>query len=142
MEWRPVTFVVGVEYEDVDYGYSKKQIRNKLEKLTGVTLYFYNEKTLRDGDKGVSNPMYRFIVIDKSLSANEYIEIMCHELMHLKYNTVNERYVQYHTFVTLFNSEFRQIALNIVHKMQYGEYLYEYNCYAQICDYLKEVNFI
>jgi hypothetical protein len=26
--------------------------------------------------------------------------------------------------------------------MQYGEYLYEYECYAQIYDYLKEVNFI
>jgi hypothetical protein len=63
-------------------------------------------------------------------------------LLHLKYNTINERYVQYQTFVTLFNSEFRQIALNIVYKMQEGKYLYEYNCYAQIYDYLKEVNFI
>lgn len=142
MEWRPVEHIVQVEYKDIDYGYSKKQIRNKLEKLTGVTLYFYKEKTLKDGQHGMASPMFKFILVDKNLPENEYIEVMCHELIHLKYNTINERYVQYHTFVTLFNSEFRQTALNIVHKMQYGEYLYEYNCYAQIYDYLKEVNFI
>lgn len=142
MEWRSAKYVAQVKYEDIDYGYSKKQIRNKLEKLTGQKLYFYKEKTLRDGDKGISSPMLRFVIIDKNLTSNEYIEVMCHELIHLKYNTINERYVQYQTFVTLFNSEFRQIALNIVYKMQYGEYLYEYECYAQIYDYLKEVNFI
>lgn len=142
MEWRATQFVIEVEYKDVDYGYSKKQIRNKIEKLTGVNIYLYKEKYLREGDKGICFPMFRFVIIDKNLTQNEYIECICHELTHLKYNTVNERYVQYQTFVTLFNSEFRQIAINIVYKMQYGEYLYEYECYAQIYDYLKEVNFI
>ena len=142
MEWIPNKSVVAVEYKDIDYGYSKKEIRNKLETLTGVKWYSYKEKTLKEGNKGMSSPMLRRIVVDKNLTENEYIEVMCHELLHLKYNTINERYVQYHTFVTLFNSEFRQIALNIVYKMQYGEYLYEYVCYAQIYDYLEEVNFI
>ena len=44
MEYKPIEYVVNVEYKDVDYGYSKKQIRNKLEELTGVNLYFYKEK--------------------------------------------------------------------------------------------------
>lgn len=142
MDWRFVKHVAQVEYEDIDYGYSKKQIRNKLEKLTGVKFYFYIEKSLREKDYAGSNALYRFVVVDKNLTTNEYVEYMCHELIHLKYNTVNDRFVTYHTFVTLFNSEFIQIALNMVYKMQYGEYLYEYNCYAQIYDYLKEVNFI
>ena len=50
----------------------------------------------------MASPMFRFVIIDKTLIENEYIEVMCHELMHLKYNTINERYVQYQTFVTLF----------------------------------------
>lgn len=124
-------------YSNIDYGYTKQEIRSKLEDIVGVDHYLYFEKSLGEQTAGCTLLMFRTILIASDLSVNEYIEIVCHEFIHLKYNTGNERFTQYQTFITLYNSEFRQIALNIAHDMQAGRYAYEYDCTAQIVDFLN-----
>ena len=137
MDYQIETGYYRVTYSDIDYGYTRQEIRDKLESLVGVDHYLYFEKTLDNEIAGVTALMFRTIVIDNTLSDNEYIETMCHELIHLRYNVGNERFTQYQTFVTLYNSEFRQIALNIAHDMQIGKYAYEYDCTQQILDFLS-----
>lgn len=126
-----------IERPNPTYYYSKDLIRTKLEYLTGVKYYIYKEKVTKPKYYARTSFMFRTIAIDNSLTINEYVEVLCHELLHLKFNTANERFTQYQTFVFLYNSEFRQTALNILYKMQYGYYAYEYNCYSQIVEYLS-----
>jgi hypothetical protein len=130
------THTVYVQYQHITYSYSNKEIKHKLEDLVGVKNYNYNEKNIKQ--YGRTQLMFRAITIRKNLSQLDYIEVLCHELLHLKHYTLNERSTQYKTFKTLYNSEFKQIALNIAYKMQYGEYPYEYECYAQIVEYLEK----
>lgn len=129
---------INIEYTEPTYNYSKTEIRNKLNHITGVSWYIYREKNLKEDISGRTQLLFRTIEVSPQLTTNEYIEVMCHELMHLKYHTRNERFAQYQTFVTLYNSEFRDIALKIAYDM--GERLYEYedNCYEQIVDFLED----
>jgi hypothetical protein len=141
LEYKSATTTIYVEYKEVT-DYTKEEVKNKLENILGVNSYFYVEKDLDEDISGFTYLMFRLIVIEKDLSINDYIEVLCHEMIHLKYNTIDERFTQYKTFERLFESEFRQVALNIVHDMQWGVYPYEYECYAYIVDYLKQVQFI
>lgn len=136
MKYVKPTIYLGVQYKYVDYKYSKQEIKNKLENIINVDYYIYIETDLKDNINGCTNLMFRCILIDKDLSQLDYIETMCHELIHLKYDTANERFTQYQTFITLYNSEFRQVALNIIYYMENGYYCYDYDCYSQIVDYL------
>lgn len=137
MEYIAPTDIISMQYKEIDYGYSKSTIKDKLENIVGIKFYIYKEKNISSEYLGRTNFIFRTIILDKNLTNNEYIEVLCHELLHLKYNTANERYTQYQTFVYLYNSEFRQTALNILYKMQYSYYSYEYNCYSQIVEHLS-----
>lgn len=128
---------VSINYEpNIDYGYDRHKIRQKLNALVGVHFYMYRERRLNDC-WGRTVILYRLVEVDRDIAINDYIETVCHELCHLKYNTANERYTQYKTFVTLYESEFRQIALNIAYKMQRDKYSRQYNCLGQIIEYLQ-----
>lgn len=137
MKYKAPTCSVLVQYKETDYGYSKSTIKDKLENIVGIKFYIYKEKNICSEYLGKTNFMFRTITLDKNLTNNEYIEVLCHELLHLKYNTANERFTQYQTFVYLYNSEFKQSALNIIYKLQHDYYYYEYDCYSQIIDYLS-----
>ena len=141
MEYKSANTSIYVEYKEVT-NYTKQEVKSKLEELLGLSCYFYQEKDLGEEISGVSYLMFRFIIIEKDLNINDYIEVLCHEMIHLKYNTLNERFTQYKTFEVLYNSEFNQVALNIAYNMKHGIYPYEYDCYAYIVEYLKQVQFI
>lgn len=129
--------VLQVEYEQTDYKMSTGEIRHRIEDLVGVNVYWYKESKL-DGRVGKSNVHLRRVVIDTNATQSDYIETLCHELLHIKHFTANERFVNYKTFVTLYESEFRQVAINMAWEMQNGKVEREYNCLAQICDYLAQ----
>lgn len=137
MRYRKPDRALEVQYEQTDYRLSTGEIRSRIEDLVGVKMYWYKEKEL-SGRDGKSNIYIRRVVMDANCNQNDYIENFCHELLHLKYFTTNERFVNYKTFVTLYESEFRQVALNLAWKMQDGRIDHEYDCLAQICDYLAQ----
>ena len=77
----------------------------------------------------------------KTLTNEEYILAFAHELCHLKGWSSNERYTSYLTFIKLYNSEFKDIALKFAVDMNNGCYPFEYNCYGQIEKYLIRRNY-
>lgn len=137
MPYKDTSVVLDISYEQVEYKMSTSQIRERIENLTGVNVYWYKENNL-NGKVGKSNLFLRQVVMDNEARQNEYIADFCHELLHIKYFTTNERFVTYKTFVTLYESEFRQVAINMACEMQNGKVDKEYNCLAQICDYLAQ----
>lgn len=129
-------------YEQKDYShYTKVELRKKLEKVVGVHLYFYGEQDLPVGRDGRTIILLRDIKMRKSLTNEEYILAFAHELCHLKGWANNERYTSYLTFVKLYNSEFKDVALKFAVDMNNGCYPFEYNCYGQIEKYLIKHNF-
>lgn len=130
------TQVPTFKQENIVYNMSTDDIRNTIEGLVGIKSYWYDEKPMVVA--GTSNLYLRRVVMDTTASQNDYIETFCHELLHIKHFTSNERFVNYKTFITLYESEFRQVALNMAWKMQNGQCEKEYNCLAQICDYLAQ----
>lgn len=137
MEYVRPSTIISVDYKETNYNYSKLAIREKLENLVGVNFYIYKEKDTSSKYLGKTDFIFRTITLGKNLKVADYVEVLCHELLHLKYNTADERFTQYQTFVYLYNSEFKQTAINIIYKMNYGYYYYDYNCYSQIIDYLS-----
>lgn len=129
---------ITTRYVNVDYGYTKAELKTRIEHLTGQHWYFYKEKELKPFTYGQTFIAIRWVEISEDLDLNSYAETLCHELVHLKYNTCDERFTTYQTFVILYESEFRQLALNMLYGQANGEYTYDYNCYAQIVNYLKE----
>lgn len=128
---------IDVKYEETDFKISNNQIRERIERLVGVKVYWYSEESQRD-NAGASNLYFRHVIMDNTISQSDYIETFCHELLHFKYFTTNERFVNYKTFITLYESEFKQVAINMAWEMQNGKVEREYNCLAQICDYLAQ----
>lgn len=137
MLYREPNKTLEVQYEQTDYKLSNGEIRRSIEDLVGVKVYWYSEKSISDR-AGKSNLYVRRVVMDTNASQNDYIETLCHELIHIKHFTANERFVNYKTFTTLYESKFRQVALNMAWEMQNGQCEKEYNCLAQICDYLAQ----
>ena len=130
------THSIYMEYKDTTYNYSNMEIKEKLEDLVGVNHYIYKEQNIER--RGRTLLMFRIITIQRNLSQMLYIDVLCHELLHLKYYSINERFVMYKTFITLYNSEFKQVAINIAYRMKHGYYPYKYECYAQIVEYLEK----
>jgi hypothetical protein len=116
---------------------NRNEIRKDIEDLLNIRFYFYEETKIEDG--GMCNPIIRKILLSSDLTDIEYIEIFCHELCHIKYFTSNERFTQYKTWETLYNSDkYRPVANYILYKMSRRMYYKEYDCYCQILEYLKE----
>lgn len=137
MPYREPTKVLDLRHEQIEYKVSTGEIRGRIEDLVGVKLYWYSEKPLSER-VGKSNLHLRRVVMDSNAPQSDYIETLCHELLHIKHFTASERFVNYKTFVTLYESEFRQVAINMALEMQNGKVEREYNCLAQICDYLAQ----
>lgn len=136
MSYREPSQVTTFEHEKVDYKMSTGEIRNRIEDLVGIKSYWYSEKSM--DVIGTSNLYLRHIIMDNTASQNDYVETFCHELLHIKYFTANDRFVNYKTFVTLYESEFMQVAINMAWEMQQCYVDREYDCLAQICDYLAQ----
>ena len=148
---------INFTYPDDTYLYDKKEVRKKLEKLTGIKCYTYREEyfSLDLKYSAYCVIIRREIVIDESLSYYGYVKSLCHELCHLKYLSAKERYVDYKTFVLLYESNepgFRNTALwyaDIVMRgnpydepiIENGKKVPEYNSWHYMYNYLQEVGY-
>lgn len=116
---------------------NRNEIRKEIGELLGVNVYFYRETKLENA-MGVCNPFIREVVLSTDLNDMEYIETICHELCHIKYFTINERFTQYKTWETLYNTnKYKPVANYILYKMSRNKYYKDYNCYYQILEYLE-----
>lgn len=104
-------------------------------------LYIETFTDFQDGTLGQCNSYVRVVWIDKDISTTDYVWTMCHELVHLKHHTICERYTNYMTFVYLYNSEFRPMAINLACSMRDGGFAEDYNAYMQVEQYLIDKEF-
>lgn len=116
----------------------KSSARKLISKVV-KTPHFYKEKQI--DDYGRSIILYRKVEINTDLSIEDYVITYTHELTHLKYCTLNETWVSYKTFKTLYesgNAELRYIALNYANEVLRGNWQgTEYDCGYYILKYLK-----
>ena len=133
---------INLGYEPVDYShFTKAELRTRIENVINIHCYFYSERDLPAGYDGKTIILLRTIKMRKTLTNEEYILAFAHELCHLKGWSINERYTSYLTFIKLYNSEFKDIALKFAIDMNNGCYPFEYNCYGQIEKYLIRRNY-
>lgn len=134
MEYVAVEPKISLEYEPYTTDMTRAEIRERMEDIVGVCLY--DERFEVIADNGNTNTFSRIIRIYKYIKTTDYIWVLCHEMVHLKYYSHCERFTGYKTFVYLYNSEFRPMAINLACSMRDGLFGQEYNCYAQIEEYL------
>lgn len=125
-----------LNYQPYKTNLEKWQIRAKLDDIMDTGLYIEIPKDLNGVENGNCRVHFRIIWIEKSLDSIQYIWSMCHELVHLKHHTICDRYTNYMTFVYLYNSEFRPMAINLACSMRDGGFTEENNAYMQIEQYL------
>lgn len=80
----------------------KDKITNIID-ITPYTIYHKNLDFLFTD--GFCVNLMNIIFIDDDLNHTSYARVLMHELIHCKYNTPDERYVNFTTFVLLYESE-------------------------------------
>ena len=94
------------------------------------------------GNKGgTCSFLLGLIQITTNQNSRDYTKALVHERLHLYYYTACERFTQYKTFVTLYESEnlfFKKAGIELAREILSGLYPRSYNCTGQIIEYLIE----
>lgn len=118
--------------------YTRSELREKINRLTGVKHYIYKESNQTFNTGAGTNLFINIVVVNKTNFNDDYVIYLTHELTHIKHHCANERYTQYQTFVTLYESEeFHAVGLYMADMIQKGWGTKAYNCWAQVYNYLK-----
>jgi len=84
--------------------YSKNISKLKIEKLFENPSYSYKEADLLGDCLGTTLLFAKEITIDYEVDEFNYVFVLTHELVHLVYFTCSERFANYQTFITLYES--------------------------------------
>lgn len=129
---------------DVDYNFSidnfptdKQEIKKRVEKLFNSSLYKLEETELPACVLGEANLLTRKIKIDKRLNNIDFAFTLTHELIHINYMTISERFCNFKAFQLLYESGddfLRSVALDAVHGDIHGYQLDDYSFvgYAEV----------
>lgn len=119
---------------------SKDQILSQAKKEVPVKMYiFINIKPWKKEAIGGAFLAPRVILVDASVDNDHYTIATVHELLHMKIFTMNERYTQFQTFVTLYESNnkyFHKVALILALETFDHRYSEDYNCMGNIIEYM------
>ena len=137
-----------VEYEHVQLYYdnsfyvpdSRKECEKLVRKYYKIPHLCLNVKldALTDGRAVCLPPM---VFVDKRLSNANFITTYVHELLHIKHQTLDETYVSFMTFKTMYesgNETLRGCAMRLASQTVAGAYPGDYDCGYYILKYLKE----
>lgn len=113
-----------------------------LEELVGYNNYNLSKYDFDIRQSADCNLITKNIRIDYNLSFENFVFSFTHELIHLKYFTGNERFVNYNTWLILYECD--NFYLNNVAKCYAdldfkGNISYDYSCAGYIEDYLKGI---
>lgn len=138
-----------LQYMEFKYNYSQNTITLDIDRNTAKkmvldninTPHLYFESELGEAKCGVSSPFTRVVIVDKDIDVATYIIAYTHELIHVKYQTVNERYTAYKTFLVLYesgNKTLKQVAMYYAKEQLNGQFEgTDYDCSWYIDKYLK-----
>lgn len=112
--------------ENRNYSYlnnNLKEIRTEAEDLVGLHFYIYLGKDVKSIEHGaawgVTNFYFRTITVAEKIGVGNYIHVIVHELVHLKYYNANEMWTNFMTFKLLYesdNPDFKQVAINYAYR--------------------------
>lgn len=131
----PITYGI-VQCDD------RAKFRKDIEELAGWQQYFYQEKDLNGVQRyGQTNIAIRRIIMHNDLPDFEYMMYFTHEYLHLRLFTACERYINFQAFKLLYesgNETYKQVALQYASQDMCGWIPYDYSCWGQIYEYLKD----
>lgn len=122
---------------------TNKEYKTLIENEMNFRFYIHKQKnmTIYKDAKGISSPLILLVVIDDEISGWEYCITLSDELMHIKYFTADERFVNFQVFKMLYESD-NEYLHNI--GVWYGLCHLEnritsnFSCKGYIVNYLKE----
>lgn len=130
-----------IEYDNSRPDYvTEDYIKREIDNLFSNCKYILQYKDLKYGVAGVSYIMLKLVYIDTNLSLEDYAITLTHELVHINFFTVNERFTTFKTFQILYesgNEYFKNVALAYADSDIKGYMPFEYSCGGYIEDYLK-----
>jgi len=89
---------------------------------------------------GRATLFFNIIEIEENLTGEQFAIVLTHELVHLKYRTTDERFTNFHTFLTLYESQnpYLNYCSLIFANMVFSHSFYPtaYDCCYYIADYL------
>lgn len=116
---------------------SQQEYKSLLDSEIRVKPYILTRITLQQDGRTFVH--YRFININPDVDGVEYCVILAHEMIHLKYMIMDERFVEFTTFKTLYESKNEHLhkagcylGLGVLN----NGYLEQYNCKGEIIEYL------
>lgn len=130
------------QHNPYDTPLSNKIYKDKIDKLLNLQNY---KIVTRDLDwlnaSGFSATIFNRIILDDDLTGVSYCTSLVHEVLHYRYFSANERFIQYMTFVVLYESKDPHLR-NVGIKYGYNEIgdtpTNRYWCADLIIDYLKK----
>lgn len=122
----------------IDINYTKAELKTEIDKLFGNKLFFYKED---DNKKyyGRNIVVFRTIVMNENLSAEDYIFYYAHESAHLTLHTYNDIDASFKAFKMLYesgNELFKQAAMNNLYYNMLGCYPNSYTYWYYAKEYL------
>lgn len=129
-------------YEQFDvhnYKFDRAEIRALLDNEVGTKAYLLFDNKL-NGDNFTILQTRTIVIGD--LEGYDYIQGLCHELVHLKFCTANETYTQFMTFKILYESEneiLHDCGCDFANAQFKHLWFGDYDCAYYIEQYLKGV---
>lgn len=116
---------------------SQQEYKYLLDREIRVKPYILTRIKIKED--GRTFPYYRVININPDVDGIEYCVILAHEMIHLKYMIMEERFVEFTTFKTLYESKNEHLhkagcylGLGVLN----DRYPEQYNCKGEIIEYL------
>lgn len=136
--YKPKSYIYqNIDLQEIEQTLTKQSAKELIKRLYN-TPHFYKEKELKQAGRSII--FIRKVEINKNLSLNDYIITYAHELTHIKYVTVNETFVSYKAFKTLYESGNEELRY---HSMVYASEVLsgiwagtDYDCGYYILKYL------
>ena len=137
-----------IPMQELDCNYTKQEVKSILDKKYKQK-YTYSEANLYESHSNgflytaaITNIKEKTIIISSTLSIEEYIYVMSHELTHLKYKSTNETWVEYTAIIALYesgNDVFEIVALNRARQIVSGFFINtEYDCGYYLLEYFGD----
>lgn len=118
---------------------TREIVREEVDKLVCVK-YKYSEADLQYPTRGHANIKTNNVVLDKDLSVLFYTFCLTHELMHIKYKSLDERFCNFKAWQTLYESDngyFRNVAMYFANLDLHGGFDYDYQFAGHVELYLR-----
>lgn len=134
------TVEVNIDFDKVG---SNNTVRDQISNYFKINHSYKEVDNLSGLTLGYSNILFKKVFILSHLEKDVYGIVLTHELMHIKYFTADERYVNFMTFKNLYesnNDTLVELGKQQMKLVLEGFYPERYNCSDDIYNYFKNKN--